>query len=423
MEFLRDARWRADERAKLNHERFNVFTTLLDLGDEVFLHTRFLHCLLDPNGHHDCGSKFLNLFFETLSEHPPLNHDASPATLSVRCVHPPWAVGKEVACDSGRIDLLLAQPDYGIAIENKIFAREQDEQLACYSEHLLARYGKGFVLFLTLDGRASATHKGSIPYYRISYSTHVLVWLEKCLRETYDIVPVNQVLQQYRSVVRALIGETMESEIVNAVAEFAAQHPEIIRCRRQFDVGIAVARANFLERYAQGITNGLAEFRVTRYEHLPQKEFGTDPNGALVISPPEGSPLRRAPFAIWLQHIDQWNAVLLGIVVDYNRLEGGPETSLMIGRVSDVLGRNLRGCGQVFVPGPRPTWIRTYSLIGSIDLINAFNDDKLADLMDPRKKPFADLVTEQCAAIRNYCRQLESAYTEITVSMTASIAV
>src|ERR1035437_7363359 len=45
---IAEAHIRAEERAKAAHERFNVFTTLLGENDEVLLHTRFLHCLLDP---------------------------------------------------------------------------------------------------------------------------------------------------------------------------------------------------------------------------------------------------------------------------------------------------------------------------------------------------------------------------------------
>src|SRR5438046_832839 len=79
LEMLREAETRADERSKVTHERFNVFTTLLEAHDEVRLHTRFLHCLLDPKGCHDCESLFLDLFSATLAEFPGVNHDGFPA--------------------------------------------------------------------------------------------------------------------------------------------------------------------------------------------------------------------------------------------------------------------------------------------------------------------------------------------------------
>ena len=37
---------------------FNLFTTLLDKSDEVRLHSRFLHFLLDPTAEHSQGALF-----------------------------------------------------------------------------------------------------------------------------------------------------------------------------------------------------------------------------------------------------------------------------------------------------------------------------------------------------------------------------
>lgn len=68
-------RIRADERARVTHERFNIFTTLLKEEDEVRLHTRFIHCLLDPAGFHDCGTLFLDLFLAALKKLPGENHE------------------------------------------------------------------------------------------------------------------------------------------------------------------------------------------------------------------------------------------------------------------------------------------------------------------------------------------------------------
>ena len=81
---LRDESIRACERAKATHERFNVFTTLQRQEDEVRLHTRFIHYLLNPDGGHDCGALFLNLFFATLTEHPVLNHAGSAPNQSFK---------------------------------------------------------------------------------------------------------------------------------------------------------------------------------------------------------------------------------------------------------------------------------------------------------------------------------------------------
>ena len=78
-EIVRDLQIRSEERLKAQHRRFNLFTTLLSAGDEVRLHTRFLHELLNPAGTHDCGDLFLKLFFETLENRQPCLLYTSPS--------------------------------------------------------------------------------------------------------------------------------------------------------------------------------------------------------------------------------------------------------------------------------------------------------------------------------------------------------
>jgi len=43
---------------------YNLFVTLLDINDEVRLHSRFIHSLLDPNSPHYQKELFLELFIK-----------------------------------------------------------------------------------------------------------------------------------------------------------------------------------------------------------------------------------------------------------------------------------------------------------------------------------------------------------------------
>src|ERR1019366_5156742 len=114
LELLQEARIRTDERARATHGRFNVFTTLLAAHDEVCLHTRFLHCLLDPRGCHDCGSLFLDLFCSMLKEHPGVGHNDAAFPIEIPPSDAPWKVEKEVTrFGFGRMDLLLERPGLG----------------------------------------------------------------------------------------------------------------------------------------------------------------------------------------------------------------------------------------------------------------------------------------------------------------------
>ena len=53
--------------AKLNEisiDKFNIFSILRKSSDEVNLHSKFIYELLNPNGSHQQGDIFLNLFIE-----------------------------------------------------------------------------------------------------------------------------------------------------------------------------------------------------------------------------------------------------------------------------------------------------------------------------------------------------------------------
>ena len=55
-----------EAQQKALKSRFNVFTALLKFDDEVKLHSRWLHYLLNPKADHDCGTQFLDLFMKIL---------------------------------------------------------------------------------------------------------------------------------------------------------------------------------------------------------------------------------------------------------------------------------------------------------------------------------------------------------------------
>lgn len=297
------ARIRAEEKAKSTHERFNVFTALLKADDEVRLHTRFLHCLLDPNGIHDCGPLFLKLFFSTLDNIPCLDHDDKPFSFQPPPADKSWDVKKEASCPQGQIDLLLVRRNYGIAIENKINAHEQDKQLARYADYLAEEYGKSWVvIYLTRYGKCASTHDGQ-PYIRISYAEHILAWLDKCLRETYNIIPINQAILQYRGVVREVTGRNINSEDMKPIVEFVRQNPDIIRFRMQINEAIDNARISFFKN----IIEKLGEtYEVTR----------RDSSNVWFITPPPNSPLCGAPFKIGIDENE--NMLDIGIFAEAN---------------------------------------------------------------------------------------------------------
>ena len=395
LEMLREAQTRADERAMVTHERFNVFTTLLEAHDEVRLHTRFLQCLLDPKGCHDCNDRFLNLFFETLAE------------LNLPPTQESWSVENEVPCgDSGRIDILLKQPRFGIAIENKIYADEQDSQIARYSDFLSGQFDSNArVIYLTLHGEESKTHDGR-RYIRISYADHILKWLDKCLRETYDIVPINQALQQYRAVVLKLTGKNLESYMKHIV-EFIEKNSDIIRFGDQIRNGIAEVRAKFLDWLVGEIIKELENggFKVTRH---PKRTY------VLFLTPPSGNALHDAPFKIWIEYETECtHSLVIEMVTEKFHYESCQEADKKPQVASLGLFERMQKRVDNSFSGDR-YFPHTFGGICPTGLFILFRVDDAECLADSLKsqKTKDDAASDVCNSIREYIKQLEKIYTD-----------
>lgn len=135
------------------------------------VHSNILAALLDPNYSHGMGYVFINLFLRALKETPifsgiPFSLSTIIATTNTRV---------KITRELEHIDLVIEFPDVNviIAIENKIWAREQPEQIQRYQSALDNRY-KNYhkaLVFLTPTGRnpTTANTNSLIPIYCMSY--------------------------------------------------------------------------------------------------------------------------------------------------------------------------------------------------------------------------------------------------------------
>lgn len=217
--------------------RFNVFTILLQAHDEVRLHTRFITAMLDGSKHasHGCGTLFLRLFLKTIDK---INVDGVNVGLihqftslleddkEFESIHKEYHTG-----DKGNIDILIMLKDAAIAIENKIYAGEQENQLLGYSEYLRDRTNKSskYLLFLTLEGH-NADSSGDKSYFKISYQKHIIPWLDLCLEKTYSYPNINSVILQYKKVVQQLLSNnSFEEEDMKEIKELIEKNPAIVK--------------------------------------------------------------------------------------------------------------------------------------------------------------------------------------------------
>lgn len=112
---------------------FNLLGSLLSANDEVRLHTRFLFSLLNPNGRHYRGTRFLELFMKTIGREGWLNLNSD--SLVVRKEYRP-------SSESERVDLYISDGSGVIVIENKLNALDQPGQVKRYLKAVGADTGE-----------------------------------------------------------------------------------------------------------------------------------------------------------------------------------------------------------------------------------------------------------------------------------------
>ena len=199
---LETIRREAEEYDRKVASRFNIFHLLGMVYDEVNTHSAFLKNLLDPAGSHAQQHLFLDTFLqmcsETSADFPLPNGDLRSGR---------WRVTAEKATSYGRLDLVVAnlQLGYLLVIENKVYAQDQENQLARYARWMreqLGRYPQQVLIYLTPDGRASSTSRGH-DYCRISYHEDISGWLEAVLLHV-QASKLRETIRQYLEILPRL---------------------------------------------------------------------------------------------------------------------------------------------------------------------------------------------------------------------------
>ena len=243
--------------ARQRGENFNVFR-LLDLEwSENRLHSRFIKELLDPHGSHEQGKTFLDLFLSQVGKTDWIR------TGDAR-VQREWHIA-----GVGRIDIFITDGDRHLSIENKIGAEEGEEQV-----HRYCNYDRkhNCVLFLTLDGRKAKSTQSNDSYSPISYSRHVLPWLEDCERRVADFSILRETIKQYLVTVRKLTGGLVMHETAERLNRLVAKHH-------------AAAR-RISEAYGRAVEEAGRELACTVRKRLREKLDDDGPSGICIECAP-----------------------------------------------------------------------------------------------------------------------------------------
>jgi len=181
---------------------FNIFFILRKTNDEVNLHSKFIYELLNTEGSHHQKNLFLDLFIKEALD----IDDCDKSSLK--------AFREATTEYNRRLDFLIVSKNYLIGIEMKIDAGDQYGQLADYYAELKKKSkGRKIALFyLTRFGdNPSEKSRGNLEegkeYHNRSFMLDIDWWLDKCIYSTKNIPKLNEIIDQYKTVVEQITGK------------------------------------------------------------------------------------------------------------------------------------------------------------------------------------------------------------------------
>lgn len=204
------------EEKRKRGENFNIFNVLGLSTSEVRLHSAFLAELLNPNGDHGLGYKFLEAFLSIIIQQvkPGFEFDIKSAK-----VRKEFSIGpiSEDYTEGGQIDLLIQDKDnHTIVIENKINAGDQYKQLLRYHKYAMRFSQKFVLLYLTKFGTEAEEYSAeNIDYKRIGYKNNILPWLQYCLCIAAVYPIIRETIRQYITNLKSILSIMEQNNLSN----------------------------------------------------------------------------------------------------------------------------------------------------------------------------------------------------------------
>lgn len=245
------------------------FLELIGQESRELTHSKMIASLLDPNGVHGQGTLFLRLFVDTFLPGKLEDFDFESAKVEIEKDCGKIGFDEFDNAIGGRIDIYIEDVNNNvIAIENKIYALDQPNQLGRYFQAI--RTSKSYeIIYLTLDGHepSMASARGTTRSHlnRCSYHEHVIQWLNKSLSLIKEDSNLRFILEQYISVLRKLTEKY-------AAAKFIAASWSNMKAALLAESSIEIARQRLVDVFMSKIAGYYTEGHMDS-EHIDPSLF------------------------------------------------------------------------------------------------------------------------------------------------------
>lgn len=358
--------------------KFNIFRILGMERREVNTHSYFIYELINPEGTHFQGNKYLKIFIETVLNIKDFDFDGVK-------------VGRETFTNTNRrIDFTIENNTYYIAIEMKIDAGDQNEQLSDYHKHAKNQNKEVKVYYLTLDGREASEKSlcGIKECKLISFSNHLIDFLEISIEKSANLPIIRESLIQYKYLIEKITNQSTEEvkmEVVKII-----DSPEMAQAANEMSKSLsyvwALKEVRFWKTLANKLDNYLEEnqYRKVGWDEVSYSKHFYNEKNELIESNDEiakniASLNKRDDVGIFLEK-ENFLLYIYARRDDYLSFQIEGLTSDKI----DILGQEI---GISKKNGNKARWINSkHEISFSTTLDNPtydiFNDKKLEDTVE-----------------------------------------
>lgn len=256
------------ELEKLSQTRANInIFEVTGMGQQEIKHSNVLGFFLDPSGEHGMEDRFLKRILQSTVKSLPINSNSSlqaPSALRIMLddysdaiVHREWL----------HIDLIIVSEANKtvFVIENKVGAKEGDNQLTRYREKINAHpkfegYQKIYA-FLTPDGdEASDSEWGQITYEevlsnllesrtekssKISFEANLLIEhytqlirRNVLMNDEELVLACREIYNRHRNAINLIMkygAPSASNSFIDAASRFAQEHTDLLQCSTRSD--------------------------------------------------------------------------------------------------------------------------------------------------------------------------------------------
>ena len=246
------------EEKRKRGENFNIFSVLGLSTSEVRLHSAFLGELLNPEGDHGLGNKFLEAFLKMIINRVKPGFEIDTKSCKVDVELPIGEIPEDYS-EGGRIDLLIQDSQKNaIIIEKKIYADDQYKQLLRYHNWATKNSQKYILLYLTLYEKEPTEYStdNQVDYKCISYKNNIIPWLQNCIGIAALHPNIREIIAQYKlnlDNILDIMSESTTKEILNVLLDESNIESTLNVMDYYYDVRYTI-RNNFVQRIKEELT-------------------------------------------------------------------------------------------------------------------------------------------------------------------------